>query len=186
MVSLKTNTGICKTRPRKLLLSYLQHTIIYSGKNGVCILPGYVPATELKPKQNNLKLTDEHPQIIEHYVEKHPTCTVKDTTDELCKAFESLKIYQFTVYRHITDKLSFTTLTRTQLKNMVRPVAWSKKGQSADVEVPTQQGTNLSVLGCMSCYGLISLSQQVPRMTGFKRCKIVSKNLVFSKVHLNG
>ena len=100
--------------------------------------------------------TDEHSQFIEHYVEKYPICIVKDATDELCKAFEGLKITQGTVYRHLTGKLSFT-LTRTQpkgaecncednieahrqfveyiiennidfKKNMVRPVVWSKKG----------------------------------------------------------
>ena len=35
--------------------------------------------------------------------------------DELCKAFEGLKMNQSTVYRHITDNFSFT-LTRTQPK----------------------------------------------------------------------
>ncbi|KAI8884058.1 hypothetical protein K501DRAFT_183130, partial [Backusella circina FSU 941] len=52
------------------------------------------------------------------------------------------------------------------LRNMVRPVAWSKKGETSEVEIPTQQGTNLSVLGCMSWYGLLALSQQVSKPTG--------------------
>ncbi|KAI8884055.1 hypothetical protein K501DRAFT_85198 [Backusella circina FSU 941] len=47
---------------------------------------------------------------------------------------------------------------------MVRPVAWSKKGETSEVEIPTQQGTNLSVLGCMSWYGLLALSQQVSKL----------------------
>ncbi|KAG2224060.1 hypothetical protein INT45_004941 [Circinella minor] len=59
---------------------------------------------------------------------------------------------------------------------MVRPVAWSKKGKASEVEVSTQQGTNLSVLGCMSWYGLLALSQQVPKPIGSKKCKIVSKD----------
>ncbi|KAG2208789.1 hypothetical protein INT45_010949 [Circinella minor] len=183
--------------------------------NGGCTLPGYVPALELKPKQNNIKLIDEHSQFLESYVDEHLTCIIKDATHELCKAFEGLTINQSTVYRHVTEKLSFS-LTQTQpkvaeqnsedtiearcqfveyiidneidfkkkcvfvdesrfKKNMVRPVTWSKKGEPADVEVPTQQGVNLSVLGCMSYYGLIALSQQVPKSSGLKKRKIVSK-----------
>ncbi|KAI9272661.1 hypothetical protein BDA99DRAFT_433009, partial [Phascolomyces articulosus] len=76
------------------------------------MLPGYVHVSKLKTKQNNLKLTDEHSQLIESYVEGHPTCIVKNATHELCEAFEGLKINQSTVYRHIIQKLSFT-LTHT-------------------------------------------------------------------------
>ncbi|CDH60001.1 hypothetical protein RO3G_03680 [Lichtheimia corymbifera JMRC:FSU:9682] len=133
--------------------------------------------------------------------------------DELCKEFTNLSINHSTVYRHLTDKLSFT-LTRTQprvaernsedtleqrrqfvqsiieqsidfrrkcvfidesgfVKNMVRPVAWSKKGTPATVTVPTIRGTNLSIIGCISFYGLIALSQQVPGTTGSKKRKLV-------------
>ncbi|KAI9249779.1 hypothetical protein BDA99DRAFT_564340 [Phascolomyces articulosus] len=56
---------------------------------------------------------------------------------------------------------------------MVRPVAWSKVGTPANVEAPTQRGVNLSVLGCMSWYGLIALSQQVPKTNGSKKRKHV-------------
>ncbi|KAI9249778.1 hypothetical protein BDA99DRAFT_548714 [Phascolomyces articulosus] len=72
-------------------------------------------STGTKPKQNNLKLTDDHSQFIENYVEGHPTCIVKDATDALCEAFDNLTVSQSTVYRHITEKLSFT-LTLTQPK----------------------------------------------------------------------
>ncbi|KAI9322839.1 hypothetical protein BX666DRAFT_1838852, partial [Dichotomocladium elegans] len=98
-------------------------------------------------KQTNMKLSGEHSQFLETHVEKHPTCIVKDATQELCEPF---------------DDLSACKPTRTQPKvseaNMMRPVAWSKKGTPADVEVPTQRGVNLSVLGCMSWYGLLALS----------------------------
>ncbi|KAI7900865.1 uncharacterized protein BX663DRAFT_149209 [Cokeromyces recurvatus] len=47
-------------------------------------------------------------------------------------------------------------------KNMVHPVAWSKKGEPAEVDVEAE-GTNLSILGCISAYGLITVSQQVPK-----------------------
>ncbi|KAI9250221.1 hypothetical protein BDA99DRAFT_564189 [Phascolomyces articulosus] len=135
-------------------------------------------------------LADDHSLFIENYVE-HPTCdVVKGAINELSKKFKGLKINPSTVYRHITQKLSFT-FPRTQprvadrnsedtikarrqfveyllenniefkrkcvsvnesefKKNMARPVAWSKKGEIADVEVPAQQGVNLSVLRCMS------------------------------------
>lgn len=53
-------------------------------------------------------------------------------------------------------------------KNMVRPVAWSKKGEPAEVNVEAE-GTNLSILGCMSAYGLIALSQQVPKSSRKKQ-----------------
>ncbi|KAI9243263.1 hypothetical protein BDA99DRAFT_416859, partial [Phascolomyces articulosus] len=43
-------------------------------KGGGNTLPGYIPASELKPKQNHFKLTDEHSEFIETYVEEHPTC----------------------------------------------------------------------------------------------------------------
>ncbi|CAO3651575.1 unnamed protein product [Mucor hiemalis] len=46
--------------------------------------------------------------------------------------------------------------------NMVRPVTWSKKGQPAEVDVEAE-GTNLSILGCMSAYGLTAVSQQIPK-----------------------
>ncbi|KAI9271511.1 hypothetical protein BDA99DRAFT_433425, partial [Phascolomyces articulosus] len=62
------------------------------------------------------------------------------------------------------------------IRNMVRPVAWSKKGKASEVEVSTQQGTNLSILGYKSWYGLLALSQQVPKTTGPKKRKIASKD----------
>ncbi|KAG1451954.1 hypothetical protein G6F56_007947 [Rhizopus delemar] len=161
---------------------------------------------------NNIKLTENHSQFIDNYVENHPTCIVKDVTDCLCAAFDDLTINESSVYRHITDKLQFT-LTRTQpriaernsedtiekrqqfveclmensvdfkrqcvfvdesgfKKNMVRPVGWPKKGTPVKVEVQLE-GTNLSILGCMSVYGLITVSQQVPKSKGYKKQKIV-------------
>ncbi|KAI7889696.1 uncharacterized protein EV154DRAFT_591632, partial [Mucor mucedo] len=53
-------------------------------------------------------------------------------------------------------------------KNMVRPVTWSKKGGPAEVDVEAE-GTNLSILGCMSAYELIALSQQVPKLSRKKQ-----------------
>ncbi|KAI8886573.1 hypothetical protein K501DRAFT_269734 [Backusella circina FSU 941] len=152
---------------------------------------------EVRPKQNNLKISKDHSQFLEEYIEKNPTCIIKDATEELCKEFDGMKINESAVYRHVRNELSFT-LTCTQprvaarnsedtiesrgqfvedlikdniefrkkcvfvdesgfLRNMVRPVAWSKKG------------TNLSVLGCMPWYGLLALSQQVPKPTGSKK-----------------
>ncbi|RCH98736.1 hypothetical protein CU097_015363, partial [Rhizopus azygosporus] len=132
--------------------------------------------------------------FIDNYVENHPTCIVKDVIDCLCAAFDDLTINESNVYRHISDKLQFT-LTRTQpriaernsedtiekqnaflwmkvdLKKMVRPVGWSKKGTPVEVEVQ-QEGTNLSILGCMSANGLIAVSQQVPKSKGYKKQKI--------------
>ncbi|CDH61137.1 hypothetical protein RO3G_03680 [Lichtheimia corymbifera JMRC:FSU:9682] len=182
-------------------------------KSGGTVLPGYVEASKVKPKGNNRKLTEEHSRFLEDYVERNPTCVVKDAVDELCGEFKNLSIDQSTVYRHLTEKLSFT-LTRTQprvmernsedtleqrrqfvqqiteqnidfrrkcvfidesgfVKNMVRPVAWSKKGTPAAVTVPTARGTNLSIIGCISYHGLIALSQQVPQSTGSKKRKLV-------------
>ncbi|CEP18228.1 hypothetical protein [Parasitella parasitica] len=154
------------------------------GKNGGTILPGYKPVFEVKRKGNNVKLTEENSQYLNEFVEKHPTCIVKDATESLCETFHGSTINEFTVYRHITEKLEFT-LTRTQArfvnrnsddnleqrrqfiehidaindetfykrrcifvdesgfkKNMVRPVAWSKKGEPAEVDVEAE-GTNL-------------------------------------------
>ncbi|EIE78975.1 hypothetical protein RO3G_03680 [Rhizopus delemar RA 99-880] len=53
-------------------------------------------------------------------------------------------------------------------KNMVHPVAWSKKGTPAEVEVQPE-GINLSILGCMSVHRLIAPSQQVPKPNGRKK-----------------
>jgi transposase len=53
---------------------------------------------------------------------------------------------------------------------MVCPVAWSKKGTPSEVEVQPE-GINLSILGCMSVYGLIALSQQGPKPNGRKKQK---------------
>ncbi|KAI8643773.1 hypothetical protein BD408DRAFT_475199 [Parasitella parasitica] len=84
-------------------------------KNGGTILPGYKPASEVKRKGNNVKLTEEHSQYLHAFIEKHPTCIVKDATESLCETFQGLTINESTVYRHITEKLEFT-LTRTQAR----------------------------------------------------------------------
>ncbi|KAI8136942.1 hypothetical protein BJV82DRAFT_584101 [Fennellomyces sp. T-0311] len=82
-------------------------------RNGGTVLPGYKPASEVKPKGNNVKLTAKHSDFIESYVEENPCCIVKDLTAALCDEFEGLNVHQSTVYRHLTEKLAFT-LTRTQ------------------------------------------------------------------------
>ncbi|KAI9312070.1 hypothetical protein BX666DRAFT_2031265 [Dichotomocladium elegans] len=74
-------------------------------ENGGTTLPGYETASELKSKQNNVTLNDEHSQFLKAYVEGHPTCIVKDATEELCEAFDGWTINQSSVYRHITNKL---------------------------------------------------------------------------------
>lgn len=78
--------------------------------NGGSVLPGYVPASEVKPKGNNAKLNAEHSQFLEQYVEDQPTCIIKDATASLCDAFQGLTIDESTVYRHLTEKLSFTLI----------------------------------------------------------------------------
>lgn len=180
--------------------------------NGGTVLPSYKLASEVKRKGNNIKIMEDHSAVIEEYVEKHPTCIVKDVTEHLRATFEGFTINESSVYRHITDKLDFT-LTRTQArlaarnsddtkeqrrqfveyleenkidykrqcvfldesgfkKNLVRPVAWSKKGTPAEVEVQPE-GVNLSILGCLSAYGLIAVSQQVPKSSR-KKQKVAS------------
>ncbi|KAI9359885.1 hypothetical protein BD770DRAFT_409572 [Pilaira anomala] len=63
-----------------------------------------------------LKLNREHSQYLHAFIEKHPTCIVKDATESLCETFQGLTINESTVYRHIiTEKLEFT-LTRTQAR----------------------------------------------------------------------
>ncbi|RCH81325.1 hypothetical protein CU097_000930, partial [Rhizopus azygosporus] len=49
------------------------------------ILPGYKPVSEIKRKGNNIKLTEEHSQYLNEFVEKYPTCIVKDATEPLCE-----------------------------------------------------------------------------------------------------
>ncbi|KAG2215415.1 hypothetical protein INT45_005444 [Circinella minor] len=185
-------------------------------ENEGTVLPGYKLASEVKTKRNNVKITDERSKFIEDYVEAHPTCIVKDITEQLSANFGDLSVNESTVYRHITKKLEFT-LTRTQpriaarnsedtkeqrrefveylgdndinfkrkcifidesgfKKNMVRPVAWSKKGTSGEVEVQPE-GINLSILGCMSVHGLIALSQQVPKPNAVLLNKLGLKNM---------
>ncbi|KAG1052178.1 hypothetical protein G6F43_005664 [Rhizopus delemar] len=153
-------------------------------KNGVTILPGYKPVSEVKRKGNDKKLTEEHSQYLNQFVEKHPTCIVKDATQSLCEAFHGLIMNEFTVYRHINEKLEFAlTLIQARFinrnsddtlehrgqfiedidamndetfykrrcifvdeiefkKNMVRPMARSKKGENAEVDVEAE-GTSL-------------------------------------------
>lgn len=60
-------------------------------------------------------MTEEHSQYLDAFIEKHPTCIVKDATESLCETFQGLTILESTVYRHITEKLEFT-LTRTQAR----------------------------------------------------------------------
>ncbi|KAG0750197.1 hypothetical protein G6F57_010982 [Rhizopus arrhizus] len=180
-------------------------------KNGETILSGYKPVFKVKRKGNNVKLTEEHSQYLNEFVEKHPTCIVKDATESLYDTFHGLTINESTVYRHITEKQEFT-LTRTQArfvnrnsddtleqrrqfiehidamndetfykrrcisvdesgfkKNMVRPVAWSKKGEPAEVDVEAE-GTNLSILDC--CFATsskIKPKKKHKTATGIKR-----------------
>ncbi|CEI97481.1 hypothetical protein RMCBS344292_11613 [Rhizopus microsporus] len=79
------------------------------------ILPDYKPASEIKRKENNIKLTEEHPQYLNEFVEKYLTCIVKDATKPLCETLRGLTIDKSTLYRHIAEKLEFT-LTRTQAR----------------------------------------------------------------------
>ncbi|KAG2229083.1 hypothetical protein INT48_005352 [Thamnidium elegans] len=136
-------------------------------QNNKCKVPktaketGYKPASEVKIKRNNVKITEEHSQFIEEYVNEHPTCIVKDVTGLLRSTFNDIVINESTIYSHITKNLEFT-LTHTQprmvghfkrkcvfvdesgfKKNMVRPVAWSKKGTTTEVEVQPD-GVNLT------------------------------------------
>lgn len=180
-------------------------------KTGGTILPGYRLKTEIKSKGSNTKLTEEHSLFLDNYVERYPTCIIKDATALLCAAFEDLKISDSAVHRHVTEKLEFI-LTRTQArvaernsestieqrrqfvehieenkinfknkyvfvdesgfkKNMVRPVAWSHKGTPAEVEVLCANSINLSIMGCISAYGLVAISQQVPKSNSTKKQK---------------
>ncbi|KAI8378232.1 hypothetical protein EDC96DRAFT_551175 [Choanephora cucurbitarum] len=84
-------------------------------KIGGTILPGYKPVFEVKRKGNNAKLTEEHSQYLKEFVEKHPTCIVKDATESLCEAFHGLTVNKSTVYCYITEKLEFTMI-RTQAR----------------------------------------------------------------------
>lgn len=51
------------------------------------VLPGYKLASEIKKKSNNIKLTEEHSQFIEDYIQEHLTCIVKDVTELLLAKF---------------------------------------------------------------------------------------------------
>lgn len=73
--------------------------------NGGTVLPGYKLASEVKRKGNNVNNMEEHSQFIEKYIEKHPTCAVKDATEHLRDAFEGFSVDKSTIYRHITEKL---------------------------------------------------------------------------------
>lgn len=101
--------------------------------NGGTVLQGYKLASEVKRKGNNVKVTEEHPQFIEDYLEKNYTCAVKDVTELPCATFEDLFVNQSTVYRHITDKLEFT-LTRIQAMLAARNSGDTKKQRRQFVE----------------------------------------------------
>ncbi|KAG0285318.1 hypothetical protein BGZ98_005543 [Dissophora globulifera] len=45
---------------------------------------------------------------------------------------------------------------------MVPALAWSRKGNRANVTVPTQQGDNITVIGAISVFGVMSLTTKVP------------------------
>ncbi|KAG2221016.1 hypothetical protein INT45_009265 [Circinella minor] len=127
-------------------------------ENEGTVLPDYKLALEVKTKRNNVKIIDEQSKFIEDYVEAHPTCTFTLTRTRLG-----------TAVRNSED-------TKEQRrhglkKNIVRPVGWSKKRTPAEVEV-RPKGTNLSILGYISVDGLITLSQQVPKLNGRKKQKV--------------
>ncbi|KAI9243632.1 hypothetical protein BDA99DRAFT_595733 [Phascolomyces articulosus] len=68
-------------------------------KGGGNTLPGYIPASELKPKQNHLKLTDEHSEFIETYVEEHPTCKgCYKRTLQTIRRLENQSVYYLSSY----------------------------------------------------------------------------------------
>ncbi|KAI7901058.1 uncharacterized protein BX663DRAFT_488018 [Cokeromyces recurvatus] len=42
---------------------------------------------------------------------------------------------------------------------MMRSKAWSRKGVSATVKVPTQKGVNISIIGCIASFGIVNFSK---------------------------
>ncbi|KAG1168578.1 hypothetical protein G6F46_000647 [Rhizopus delemar] len=115
-ISLMQNTNT--KHPKAAREAGISHAIAYKFDkewidNGGAVLPGYKVASEIKRKGYNVKITEEHSQFIENYIEECPTCIVKDVTEHVCAIFEGSSINESTVYRHITEKLEFT-LTRTQ------------------------------------------------------------------------
>lgn len=104
---------IARAAARASISSSAAYKLYKQWQGNMRVLPGYVPASEVRPRGNNRKLTEQHSQFLESYVEQHPTCCIKDATAELCKEFEGLSISGSSVHRHLTEKLSFT-LTRTR------------------------------------------------------------------------
>lgn len=102
-------------------------------ENEGTVLPGYKLASEVKPKRNNVKITDEQSKSIEDYVEAYPTCIVKDIMEQLSANFGDLSVNESTVYRHITKKLEFT-LTRTQPRIAARNSEDTKEQRRQFVE----------------------------------------------------
>ncbi|KAG0932292.1 hypothetical protein G6F57_010454 [Rhizopus arrhizus] len=112
--------------------------------NGGTVLPGYKLAYEVKLKERNSEDTIKKRRRFVEYL-------MENTVD-----FKRKCVF--------VDENGFK-------KNMVRPAGWSKKGTPVEVEVQPE-GTNLSILGCMSAYGLTAVSQQIPKSKGYKKQKI--------------
>ncbi|KAG1303212.1 hypothetical protein G6F64_010268 [Rhizopus arrhizus] len=113
--------------------------------NGGTVLPCYKLAYEVKLKERNSEDTIKKRRRFVEYL-------MENTVD-------------------FKRKCVFVDENGFKKKNMVRPAGWSKKGTPVEVEVQPE-GTNLSILGCMSAYGLIAVSQQVPKSKGYKKQKI--------------
>lgn len=65
-------------------------------------------------KQNNrkgpkLRLPEMHTAYITQYVDEKPTATLKDITDDLCGAFEGLKVSVSAVHRYMSEKCNLSS-----------------------------------------------------------------------------
>lgn len=74
--------------------------------------PGDKLQLRSQPKGNNVKLTEEHLEFLNKYLEEYTAFIIKVTTVSLCASFYGLIISDSAVHRHATENLVFT-LTRT-------------------------------------------------------------------------
>ncbi|KAG0755266.1 hypothetical protein G6F24_011945 [Rhizopus arrhizus] len=151
-------------------------------------------------------LIEEHTQLLIKYIDSNAAPTVDLAHDELCKAFPGLRSSVNAVYKHMRTKCNLslkraeilceerdsdTTIRKRKLYiekyeagfnlHIMRNRAWAPKNKPAKVNVPTQKGTSVTIMGCISSAGIIDISKRNPGVYKKRRVPGTSKTVKTGK-----
>ncbi|KAG1206726.1 hypothetical protein G6F35_011149 [Rhizopus arrhizus] len=163
---------------------------IHSLQKEGCLVPeaakkASIPRSTAYRMWNEFNESGKHTQFLIKYIDSNAASTVDLAHDELCKAFPGLRILVNAVYKHMRTKCNLSlkraeilheerdsdaTIRKRKLYiekyeagvnlHIMRNRAWTPKNQPAKVKVPTQKGTSITIMGCISSAGIIDISKR--------------------------